>query len=155
MLASLFITYSRFAHSKHHRLRHFLLMRLIPICALLLIGLPGCSEITCSNRTVKTIESPDGKHRAILFMRECGATTDYTTQISVVNSSSPFQNVGNAFIADTYDPDAKRGNWGGPWAEIAWASSKRLIVTYDGRSRVFRRKASVDGVEIVYQTDRP
>jgi hypothetical protein len=116
--------------------------------------LPACSGIVCSNQTVASLKSPDGKHRAILFMRECGATTDYTTQVSVVNSWWPFHGIGNAFVADAYDSGAKRGSWGGPWAQIAWASPQQLLVTYDGRSRVFTQNVTATGVRVTYRAVR-
>ena len=123
---------------------------LLPL--LLLVSLPACSNVFCTNETVASLKSPDGKHRAILFMRECGATTDYSTQVSVIGSWSRVDSIGNVFIADAYDRDAKRGSWGGPWAEIGWASPKQLVVTYDARSRVFTRNGSANGVQIVYRT---
>lgn len=88
-------------------------------------------------------------------MKECGATTDYTSQVSVVSSAWPFHDVGNAFVADAYDGEAKRGEWRGPWAEVAWVSPRRLLITYDGRSRVFTRNTRVRGVDINYRAVRP
>lgn len=120
----------------------------------LFLALPACSGFMCSNQTVTTLKSPDGKHSAILFMRECGATTDFTTQVSVVNSWWPFHAIGNVFVADAYDGGARRGSWGGPWAQIAWLSPQQLIVTYDARSRVFARNGSAHGVAVTYRAVR-
>ena len=126
--------------------------KLFPL--LLLLSLPACS-VLCSNETVASLKSPDGKHRAILFMRECGATTDYTTQVSIVASTWPYHDIGNVFVADAYARDAKRGSWGGPWAEAAWISPQQLLVTYDARSRVFTQNAKVRGIHITYRAVRP
>jgi hypothetical protein len=86
-----------------------------------------------------------------MFMRECGATTDFTTQISI----DPwfFQSVGNVFVADGYN-SGMRGSWGGPWAAISWVEPNRLIVTYDEQARVFNRRQSVNGVQIDYRLVR-
>jgi hypothetical protein len=86
-----------------------------------------------------------------MFMRECGATTDFTTQISI----DPwfFQIFGNAFVADGYN-GGTRGLWGGPWAAISWAGPNRLLVTYDEQARVFDRRKSVNGVQIDYRPVR-
>ena len=83
-----------------------------------------------------------------MFMRECGATTDFTTQVSV----DPwfFQSTGNAFVADAYN-GGTRGSWGGPWASISWVGPNRLLVTYDKQARIFDKNRSVRGVQIDYQ----
>jgi len=80
-------------------------------------------------------------------MRECGATTDFTTQVSV----DPwfFQFIGNAFVADAYN-GGTRGEWGGPWADIKWVNNDVLSITYDKRARLFDRKAIAHGVRIKY-----
>ena len=84
-------------------------------------------------------------------MRECGATTDFTPQISI----DPwfFQSVGNAFVADGYN-GGMRGPWGGPWASISWSGPDRLLVTYDAQARVFDNRQSVNGVQIDYRPVR-
>ena len=81
-------------------------------------------------------------------MRECGATTDFTTQVSV----DPwfFQTFGNAFVADAYNGGA-RGSWGGPWTEIRWTGNNSLLVTYDRRARLFTNNRLVHGVRISYR----
>jgi hypothetical protein len=119
------------------------------------MSLPACSDVLCRNETVASLKSPDGKHRAILFMRECGATTDYTTQVSIVASSWSYHDIGNVFVADAYARDAKRGLWGGPWAEVAWISPQQLLVSYDAHSRVFTQNATVRGVHITYRAVHP
>lgn len=80
-------------------------------------------------------------------MRECGATTDFTTQVSL----DPwfFQVVGNVFVADAYN-GGTRGSWGGPWAEMTWIAPNKLLVSYDERSRIFEQKDAIHGVSIVY-----
>ncbi len=83
-----------------------------------------------------------------MFMRECSATTDFTTQVSV----DPWfwQRIGNAFVADAYD-GGTCGNWGGPWAEMKWSSPNELLITYDQKARIFARNAVVGRVRITYR----
>lgn len=123
--------------------------KLLPV--LVLPWLSACSNFLCDNETVASLNSPDGERRAILFMRECGATTDYTTQVSVVSSTWQFHGIGNVFVADAYDRGARRGSWGGPWAEIQWTGPRQLLITYDKRARVFTRNDDVRGVHITYR----
>ena len=128
-------------------------MRRLVAALCLSLLLAACAPL-CSNQTVTSLQSPDGKHRAVLFMRECGATTDYTTQVSIVPSAWPFHDTGNVLVADAYDRDARRGPWGGPWAQIAWVSAQELLVTYDARSRIFTKNAAAHGVRITYRPVR-
>ena len=123
-------------------------MRTRVLASLLTVGLRACSNPLCTNETVKSLRSPDGAHKAILFMRECGATTDFTTQVSV--DPGFFQSIGNAFVADAYN-GGTRGAWGGPWAEMAWTAPNQLLVTYDQQARIFDRNSEVHGVTIVYR----
>lgn len=122
------------------------LKRLMPLA--LLFGLGACSNPLCTNETIVEVRSPDGDHRAVMFMRECGATTDFTTQVSV----DPwfFQPIGNVFVADSYN-GGKRGSWGGPWARIEWVSPSALRISFDKRARVFTRNNSAHGAKIFYE----
>lgn len=123
-------------------------MRTLVTAAPFLLCLGGCSGALCTSETVKTLRSPTGEHEASLFMRECGATTDFTTQVSV----DPWfwQGIGNAFVADGYN-GGTRGPWGGPWADMKWTGPNELLVTYDRQARVFDRNELVGGVRITYR----
>lgn len=111
------------------------------------LSLSACSAL-CSDETVKVVRSPKGDHEARMFMRECGATTDFTTQVSI--DAGFWQGIGNAFVADAYN-GGKRGAWGGPWADMEWIGPHHLVVTYDNKARVFDRHKVVNGVRITYR----
>ena len=83
-----------------------------------------------------------------MFMRECGATTDFSTQVSV--DPGIFESVGTAFVADAYN-GGKRGPWGGPWATMKWVAPSHLLVSYDKQARVFTRNTTVQGVTVTYR----
>jgi len=84
-------------------------------------------------------------------MRECGATTDFTTQVSI--DPGFVRGIGNAFVADAYN-GGTRGHWGGPWAELKWIGPEDLLVSYDEQARVFTNNNIVHGVRISYQPVR-
>jgi hypothetical protein len=123
-------------------------MRLLLPTPLLLLALSGCSNPLCTTQEVALLRSPDGRHQATMFMRECGATTDFTTQVSV--DAGYFHAIGNAFVADGYN-GGTRGAWGGPWANMRWIGPAELLVSYDGKARIFTRNDAVKGVRISYQ----
>lgn len=119
----------------------------IPV-TLLAVTLSGCANPLCTTEQIKEIVLPDGSHKAAMFMRECGATTDFTTQVSV--NPSYLESVGNAFVADgCYG--GTRGEWGGPWADVTWTGPNRLLISYDAKARVFDRQTSVNGVSVTYR----
>jgi hypothetical protein len=41
----------------------------------------------CENEVFSDVPSPSGKEHAIVFQRDCGATTDFSFQVSILNRS--------------------------------------------------------------------
>lgn len=106
---------------------------------------------TCGNTIVSQVLSPDGRHKAALFQRDCGVTTGFSTQVSILNAGEPLSGTGNAFRADDDHGAARAGEWGGPWAEIRWLTPNHLLVRYAAKSRLFERDDDVSGVTVTYQ----
>lgn len=121
---------------------------LVPAGAMLAV-LPGCADL-CANQIVSQVSSPSGRHRAVLFQRDCGATTGFSTQISVLDAEEALAGSGNAFVADDYRGQAETGPWGGPLAEMHWRSADQLVIRYAEGSRLFHRSGQVAGVAISY-----
>jgi hypothetical protein len=95
-----------------------------------------------------------GDLQAVLFQRDCGATTGFSSQVSVGNLGEAPSGVGNVFVADTNRGAASAASWGGPWVELRWLSPKNLLVRYDAKARVFTQNESVSGVAVSYETVR-
>lgn len=110
----------------------------------------GCSD-SCTDTIVSRSRSPDGRHDAVLYGRDCGATTGFSTQISVLDAGEQPTGSGNAFRADTDHGVGRAGDWGGPWAQAEWLSADQLLVTYAARSRLFEQVQVVSGVHVSYQ----
>lgn len=115
-----------------------------------LLFLAGCSD-NCYNTPIRSSKAPDGLHTAVIFQRDCGATTDFSTQISVLGNGYGFAGSGNAFVADADHGAATTGDWGGPWVEIEWVTSDHLLVRYARNSRIFEQDEQVSGVRISYE----
>ena len=124
-------------------------MRLLLSAAFLPI-VAGCSD-ACSNELVTSATAPDGRHSAALFQRDCGATTGFSTQISLVAPGEKPGSGGNAFRADDDHGAARAGTWGGPWAEMKWLGADHLLVRYAAKSRIFEGADHVDGVRVTYE----
>ena len=115
-----------------------------------LIAQGGCAD-GCANEVITSAEAPDGRHLAVMFQRDCGATTGFSTQISVLKQGDELSGSGNAFRADTDHGTAAAGDWGGPWAELVWTAPDRLVIRYAAKSRLFEQDSQVSGVKIRYQ----
>jgi hypothetical protein len=120
------------------------------ILAAIGIALGGCSD-TCSNTQISRADAPDGLHSAIIFQRDCGATTGFSTQVSIVTKGGQPSGSGNIFRADDGHGAAAVGDWGGPWAEQRWLTSDHLLIRYAAKSRLFKQAEQSSGVRISYQ----
>lgn len=116
--------------------------------ALLALALSlGACDDGCGNTLVSRLSAPDGRHSAVLFQRDCGATTGFSTQISILGPGEKPDGSGNAFVAD----GARASSWGGPWAEMKWLAPDHLLIRYDAKSRIFEQGDAVSGVRITYE----
>ena len=88
---------------------------------------------------------------AVLFQRDCGATTGFSTQVSIVPVEQAVSGAGNTFRADDDHGSAKATDWGGPWADLSWISPNHLQVRHDAKARVFEADTDVSGVSVSYQ----
>ena len=114
------------------------------------LALGACSDM-CSNHVISRLPSPDGEHDAVMFQRDCGATTGFSTQVSILEAGEPLQGGGNTFRADDDHGAARAGSWGGSWAVMKWLASDSLLVRYATKSRLFEQDTSVAGVLVTYE----
>ena len=114
------------------------------------VAVSACTD-ACRNTLIRRADAPDREHSAVMFQRDCGATTSFSTQLSIV---SPGERVdsGNTFRADDDHGAASLGDWGGSWAEMRWLGSDHLLVRYAARSRLFAKNEQVEGIHISYQS---
>jgi hypothetical protein len=107
---------------------------------------------SCGNDSLVQLPSPDGLHKAVVFQRDCGATTDFSTQVSVLRASSSLGDAsGNAFSSDTNHGAAPSGAGGGPETKVRWLSPTELAISHHKLARVFLAESRVDGVLITYE----
>ena len=113
----------------------------------------ACSD-GCANQIVRRAAAPDGRLTAVLFQRDCGATTGFSTQISILAEREALSGSGNAYRADDDHGAAAAGSWGGPWADMKWMGPDWLLVRFAAGSRFFKQESEVAGVRIAYQSVR-
>jgi len=112
----------------------------------LLLLAAGCDSL-CGSDVEQTLVSPDGAHRAVVFTRDCGATTAESVNVSVVGADAVLADEGgNAFVCDHCDA-ADVG--------VAWFGDGRLAVRCPVGARLFERPAVIDGIAIVLSAFEP
>lgn len=105
----------------------------------------------CGESVVRRIPSPDGRLEAVIFESDCGATTDFGTNLSVVRTGTKVENdVGNLLTADSDHGRATVDSGYVIHLSVDWVGSDSLIVRYDRRARVFRQRNGVHGVSVTY-----
>jgi hypothetical protein len=113
----------------------------------------GCFNLAggCGNEILRVHYSPTKQLKAVVFQRDCGATTGFSTQISIISADNDLPDeAGNVFVADTDHGKSPSGPGGGPPVEVEWKGESSLNITYDNRARVFLRKDSQNGITITY-----
>jgi hypothetical protein len=110
----------------------------------------------CGNEILKEVRSPSGKTKAVVFQRDCGATTGFSTQVSVLRSDQQLPNEGgNVFVADTDHGKAPSGPGGGPIVEASWTTETELLVRYDKHARFSQNQPSLANIHVRFETFAP
>ncbi|MEO8365711.1 MAG: hypothetical protein ABI538_05835 [Pseudoxanthomonas sp.] len=105
----------------------------------------------CANDILAEVPSPDGAYKAIMFQRDCGATTGFSTQVSVLRSSRALgDDADNAFVADTDHGAAPSAPGGGPEVGIRWLSPTSLAIPRHRLARVYVAEPHVGGINVAY-----
>jgi len=67
----------------------------------ILATLAGCDQADlCANDVVNTIASPGGPRSLVMFERDCGATTAFSSQVSLLPAGLQPSSAGNVLILD-------------------------------------------------------
>ena len=111
----------------------------------LCVGTMGCFD-PCGNSVLLELPSPDKQWTAVLFERDCGATTSYSTQVSLVSRERTLPSeAGNIFVS--------REQLEHPG--IAWLSRSELEVSGIRRLSASTAVTSLDGISIRYVEEPP
>jgi len=112
-----------------------------------LLLVSGCLSFDCQNNVKRHIDSPDGSSSAVVFQRNCGATTREDLQISILKPGETPTDGGNAFIADYGNertPNASRDSA----IKVSWSGPKELLITTTNAVRVFKSEGRVGDVTV-------
>ncbi|GEM_PF-1014153 len=105
----------------------------------------------CANELLNTYRSPNGAFKVVVFARNCGATSGFSTQAAVLDGDQDWGNEsGNLWIADGNHGAAPSGPGGGPEVRVRWLSGQVLELSHHPKARIFKAEADWGGVHIVY-----
>ncbi|MEK5058001.1 hypothetical protein BK126_06900 [Paenibacillus sp. FSL H7-0326] len=92
----------------------------------------------CGNEEIRREGQPDdGAYDIVLFKRDCGATTDYSYQLSVIKKNSTLENTtANIFISDH--------EFSASWA------NKNTIKIRGFSNDVYKQERKYKGINILY-----
>jgi hypothetical protein len=67
----------------------------------LAISVHNLLDDMCGNTVIREVLSPDHRIKAVVFQRDCGATTGFSTQVSLLSAQATLPNYsGNIFLTD-------------------------------------------------------
>lgn len=118
------------------KIRFLLLFIIISIIFLILLG---CNS---NNKIVNTLPSPNGEYIVYVFIRDLGATTKESYQMSILNKNDKLGNgSGNTFVS--YSDFA-----------VVWEKDMEITIKYPKKAEVFKKEESVKGVKIKYYNEK-
>lgn len=111
----------------------------------------SASKDSCANTVIRESIAPGNRTRAVVIVRDCGATTPLSAQVAVVPFGDPVPNTAaNAFIPDH--------RYGGDQADSAvqkisttWLSDSVLVIRHPWGSHFFRAEPRVATIRIRYE----
>ena len=111
------------------------------------LAISGCDDL-CGGEVWKTVRSPDGERMAVVYERDCGATTSAAVNVTVVPAREGFKpkEKGDVMIADDGHHPAVSLQ-----VEPRWEGNDRLTLVHDPGLRFFARATSAHGVAVSYQ----
>jgi len=108
---------------------------------------------SCANQIVDIKISPDKNFQAVTFIRDCGATTGFSTQLSIIKASATFDKSdekGNTLIMSDKIGDGLMDENGGAKIMANWTEDNKLVILYDSRTETAKRETEYKDIKIEY-----
>ena len=103
--------------------------------------LSACSGELCGNDPLTGEESPDKKKIAMVYLRDCGATTGFSTHVSILDAPGRLPNKpGHVLVVAGKHPGAVR-----------WEGNNRLVILGLDSAKEFLKLTEFKGIEINYE----
>ena len=118
--------------------------RLCALAALILLVLAsaGC-YVMCPIDVTGELGSPDGRSKAVVFVRTCGTTVRDVTSVSIISANSTVNRASTANILTVRDRVHVR---------MEWKSERLLLLSIPKQAVVGTRVSQRAGIRIIYST---
>jgi hypothetical protein len=112
----------------------------------------------CATTVIDQVASPTGELKAVVFQIDCGATSDFNTQVAIVSGDKEVSEKDTLpksfFAADGDHGRAPEGKAHGPEVRLNWLSDSSLEIQHHELARRIRAEKSSKGVTVDYRTFR-
>lgn len=103
----------------------------------------GCN--LCGNELQSVVRSSDGKFSAVVYLRSCGATTGFSTHVSIVDASQGLPDeAGNVLITHDDLP-----------VSVEWLSNAKLSIHGTVGAEVWKLHPEYRQIQIIYSERSP
>jgi hypothetical protein len=107
----------------------------------------------CGNELVSEYLSPNGRNKVIVFVRDCGATTGFWTNISITNRSHKLgeDETSNAATIDDRESGPDTNRLGGGEVLVKWIANDTVVFRINEAAKLLKREDELRGVTIIYE----
>ena len=108
-------------------------------------AMSGFFDDMCGNYVFESATSPDSTFKAVLFQRDCGATTGFSTQVSLIATKDSLNNNegGNILIIDGHPSFTK--------ISIQWINEHQLAISNLGNAYTYKKETFFRGVNVIFK----
>ena len=111
-------------------------MKYIVLLTAVILG--GCGA--CGSDVVDHEISPNGELKAVSYLYDCGATSGFSTQVSIIDASEEITSSGNVLVTD-----------GKNKIRVKWLSDSELTIKNTIGLKSFKKVDDYDGINISYK----
>lgn len=99
--------------------------------------------------------SPNAEKKAVVFVRSCGATTGFSTHVSILDRAAGLTNEpGNVLVVDDNHGAIPIDTNHALGVRASWVADDALVIHYPSASRVFNRLSRFGSVGVSFATTR-
>lgn len=100
-----------------------------------IIGLIYLFSGMCGSHPHKAISSPNGRYKAVIYQFDCGAPSEFSTHVSILNAGDELRDEpGNIFRADGHPDESS--------PEITWLDDEHLSIQRRPNIQVYSQEES-------------